>query len=81
MRAIAAHNINKDAGKFKEGGTAMLALGDLIEQFDPDSSGRDDLGLGPCTFMKFTGGEGVVTQVICGYSPCPNKKKDSGTVY
>jgi hypothetical protein len=31
--------------------------------------------------MKFTGGEGVMTQVICGYSPCSNKKKDSGTVY
>jgi hypothetical protein len=31
--------------------------------------------------MKFTGGEGVVTQVICGYLPCSNMKKDSGTVY
>ena len=28
---------------------------------------------------KFTGGEGVVTQVICGYLPCSNKKKGSGT--
>ncbi len=39
LRATAAHNINEDAGKFQEGGTAMLAFGDLIEQFDPDSSG------------------------------------------
>ncbi len=31
--------------------------------------------------MKFSGGNEVVTQVICGYSPCSNKKKDSGTVY
>jgi hypothetical protein len=31
--------------------------------------------------MKFTGGEAVVSQVICGYSLCSNKKKDSGTVY
>jgi hypothetical protein len=31
--------------------------------------------------MKFTGGEGVVTQVICSYSPCSNKKKDLFTVY
>jgi hypothetical protein len=81
LRAIAAHNINKDAGKFQEGGTAMLAFGDLIEQFDPDSSGQDNLRLGRWTFMKFTGGEGVVTRVICGYWPCSNKKKDSGTVY
>ncbi len=81
LRAIAAHNINEDGEKFQEGGTAMLAFGDLIEQFDPDSSGRDNLGVGWWTFMKFTGGEGGVTRVICGYSPCSNKKKDSGTVY
>ncbi len=36
MRAIAAHNVNKEAGKFQEGGTAMLVFGELIEQFDPD---------------------------------------------
>jgi hypothetical protein len=31
--------------------------------------------------MKFTGGDGVVTRVICSYSPCSNKTKDPGTVY
>jgi hypothetical protein len=46
LRAIAAHNVNKDAGKFQEGGTVMLVFGDLIEQFDPEGSGRDNLGLG-----------------------------------
>jgi hypothetical protein len=81
LRAIAAHNANKEAGKFQEGGTAMLVYGDLIKQFDSEGSGRDDLGLGRWTFMKFKGGDGVVTRVICGYSPCSNKKKDSGTVY
>ncbi len=81
MRAIAAHNINKDAWKFQEGRTAMLVFGDLIEQFNPEGSGQDDLGLGRWMFMKFTGGDGVVTRVICGYSPCSNKKKDSGTVF
>ncbi len=81
LRVIAAQNVNKDTGKFQEGGTAMLVFGDLIEQFDPEGLGRDDLGLRWWTFMKFTGGEGVVTQVICGYSPCSNKKRDSGMVY
>ncbi len=82
LRAIAAHNVNKDAGKFLEGGTAMLVFGDLIEhQFDPEGLGQDNLGLGRWTFMKYTEGDGVVTRVICGYSPCSNKKKDSGTVY
>jgi hypothetical protein len=39
LRAIAAQNANKDAGKFQEGGTAMLVFGDLIEQFDPEGLG------------------------------------------
>ncbi len=30
LRAIASHNRNENAGKFQEGGTAMLAYGDLI---------------------------------------------------
>ncbi len=79
--AIASHNSNKDAGKFQEGGTAMMVYGDLIQQFDPEESGRDDLGLGWWTYMLFCGTNNTVTLVICGYSPCANKKKDSGTVY
>jgi hypothetical protein len=81
LRVIAAHNVNKDAGKFQEGGTAMLVFGDLTEKFDPEGLGGDDLGLGQWAFMKFAGWDGVGTRVICGYSPCSNKKKDSGTVY
>ncbi len=61
LRAIAAHNTNKDAGKFQEGRMGMWVFGDLIEQFDPEGLGGDDLGLGQWTFMKFTGGDGVVT--------------------
>jgi hypothetical protein len=53
----------------------MLVFGDLIEQFDPEGSGQDNLGLGRWTFMKFSGGDGVVTQVICGCSLCSNKKR------
>jgi hypothetical protein len=55
LRAIAAHNANKDAGKFQEVRTAMLVFGDLIEQFDPEGLGRDILGLGRWMFMKSTG--------------------------
>jgi hypothetical protein len=38
LRAIAAHNANKDAGEFQEGGTAIMVFGDLIEHFDPEDS-------------------------------------------
>ncbi len=39
LRAIAAHNVNEDAGKVQEGGTTILVFGDLIEQFDPEGLG------------------------------------------
>ncbi len=61
LRAIAAHNVSKDKEKFQKGGTAMLVFGDLIEQFNPEGLGQDDLGLGQWAFMKFSGGNGVVT--------------------
>jgi hypothetical protein len=79
--AIGSHNRNKDAGKFQEGGTAMMIYGNLIQQFDPEESGRDNLGLGRWTYVLFCSTNNTVTRVICGYSPCANKKKDSGTVY
>ena len=31
--------------------------------------------------MKFSGNYNIITWVICRYSPCANKKKDSSTVY
>ncbi len=31
--------------------------------------------------MRFVGDDRIVTRIICGYSPCANKKKDSGMVY
>ena len=46
LRAIVAHNVTEDTGKFQEGGTAMLVFGNLIEQFDSEGSGQDNLGLG-----------------------------------
>jgi hypothetical protein len=44
--AIASHSKNEEAGKFQEGGTAMIVYRDLIQQFDPEESGWDVLGLG-----------------------------------
>ncbi len=81
LRAIASHNKNKEARKFQEGGTAMIVYEDLIQQFNSEESGWDDLGLGQWMHMKFKGDNNISTRVICGYSPCANKKKDLGTVY
>ncbi len=81
LRAIASHNVHETVGKYQEGGTAVLSYGNLLQQFDLEGSGCDDLGLGRWTYMRFDGDDRIVTRVICGYSPCANKKKDSGTVY
>jgi len=81
LRAIASHNVHESVGKYQEGSTAVLSYGNLLQQFDQEGSGRDDLALGRWTHMRFVGEDRIVTRVICGYSPCANKKKDSGTVY
>ncbi len=60
LQPIASHNMNKDAGKFQEGGTAMMVYGDLIQQLDPESR-RDNLGLGRWTYMKFNGDNNTTT--------------------
>ena len=69
LRAIASCNIHETAGKYQEGDTAMMSYGNLLQQFDPEESGRGDLGLGCWTYMRFVGDDRIVTKVICGYSP------------
>jgi hypothetical protein len=81
LRAITSHNVHETVGKYQEGGTAVLSYGNHLQQFDPEESGRNDLGLGRWSYMRFIGNDRIVTRVICGYSSCANKKKDSGMVY
>jgi hypothetical protein len=81
LQVIASNNANEEMGKFQESGTTMMTYGNLIQKFDPDGSGCNDLGLGRWTYMRFIGDDKIITQVICGYSPGANKKKDLGTVY
>ena len=81
IRAIAAHNANENVVQVQEGGTEMLAFGNLVDQFDGNKSGRDKLVLGRWTFMRFAGSDGVVTYVVCGYNPTANNKVESGTKY
>jgi hypothetical protein len=48
----------------------MMVYGNLIQQFAPEESGQDELGLGRWTYMLFYGANNTVTRVICRYSPC-----------
>ena len=81
IRYIAARNANENVGRVQEGGTEMLAFSNLMDQFGSDGLGRDELGLGRWTFMRFAGSDGVVTYVVCGYNPTANNKVESGTTY
>ena len=75
LQAIVSHNVHKNIGKYQEGGTVMMSYGNLIQQFDSEGSGRGDFDLGQWTYMRFIGGDRIITQIICGYSSCANKKR------
>ena len=42
----------------------MIIYGNLLQQFDTEGSGRDDLGLGRWTYMRFAGEDRIVTRII-----------------
>ena len=86
VRAVAAHNVHeveevKDIGRTQEGGTAMLAFGQLLEYYEFEASGRDELGLARWVSMVFRGANGLTTRVVCGYNPCYNNRQESRTAY
>ncbi len=70
MQAVASNNANEETGKFQEGGTALITYGNMIQQFDSEGSGCDDLDLGRWTYMRFIGDDKLITQVVCRFSPC-----------
>ena len=80
IQSITAHNVHENFGKIQQGGTSLILFGHLTQLLDPNESGKDPTGLGRWTVMTLQG-EGVRTRIICGYNPCVNYKKDSGTSY
>ena len=54
LRAIASHNVHESVGMYQEGGTAMLVYGTLLQQYDTEGSGRNDLGLGRWTYTRLS---------------------------
>jgi hypothetical protein len=76
LQAVALNNVHEEVGKFQERGMAMMIHGDLIQQFDLEGSGCDNLGLGHLTFMRFVSDDKIATRVFCGYSLCANKKRN-----
>lgn len=83
VRAVSAHNSHegREVGRFQEGGTAALVFGQLVEQYDFDTSGRDPSGLGRWVVLVFRGSNGIVTRVVCGYCPCKSRKQATRSSY
>lgn len=65
----------------REGGTGMVAFGEMASLMDQVSSGKDETGLARWTYLEFKGKEGHSTIVLVGYCPCKNRKFDNGTSY
>ena len=78
---MAANNVHENVRRVQGGGTALLAFGTLIEQYDYDDSKSDDLGLGRWLVMKFSGADNRAPTVLCGYNPCYTAKTGSRTSY
>jgi hypothetical protein len=67
--------------KTLEGGTGMVAFGELASLMNSKTSGVDESGLGRWTYMEFIGANGHSTMILCGYAPCYNNRANSGTTY
>ena len=64
-----------------EGGTGLVAFGELASCMFTDNSGMDKSGLARWTYMEFRGRDGHSTMLLVGYDPCRNNRVDSGTTY
>ncbi len=58
----------------------MLVFGTMTQHTDFGHA-KDALGIGRWVITKLQGEHGFVTRIFCGYNPCDNAKKHSGTVY
>jgi hypothetical protein len=67
--------------KTLEGGTGLVAFGQLASWMNSAGSGVDPSGLGRWTFMEFRSADGHSTIVLSGYVPCKNNRPNTGTTY
>ncbi len=80
IQSVVVHNVHKDFGHVQEGGTSLMAFGNVTESLVHNQPGKDETGLGRWSVMTFKG-KNCLTRVVCGYNPCYNAKPDSSTTY
>lgn len=59
----------------------MLMFGLLINQYDFESSRKDDTELGRWVYMGIRGDDSINTRGVCVYNPCGSPKKASRSSY
>ena len=80
IQSVVAHNVHENISKVQEGGTCLMMFGPLTSSLDHSAEKKDPSGLGRWSVMTVQG-EGFKTRIVCGYNPCYNKNRDSGTSY
>ncbi len=69
IQSVVAHNVQEDLGCVQEGGTSLMAFGNITEHLVHNQPGKDKTGLGHWLVMTFKG------------ENCYNAKPDSSTTY
>ena len=64
-----------------EGGTGLMAYGELACLLQPNLSGMDDTGLACWSYMIFAGSDDHLTTVLVGYNPCHTTASKLSTTY
>ena len=81
VRTQMAHNVHENVARTQEGGCGLLLFGPLVAQYDFESSGKDETGMGRWSVMTFRGSGDITTRMVCGYMPNYVKKKQSNSSY
>jgi exonuclease III len=86
VRGIWGYNKHDEESKYLdkkslEGGTGLVAFGEMASCYNASGSGTDPTGLGRWTYMEFRGKDGHCTVIVSGYVPCKNNRDNSGTSY
>lgn len=77
VRGLWCSNEQEKLNKFistrtREGGTGMLAFGEMASLISVNGFGKDETGLARWTYLEVTGKEGMTTVFLVGYCPCKN---------
>lgn len=75
VREIWSFDKNKNLDQYVskrsiEGGTVLVAFGELASCMNSSSSGMDSLGLGKWSYMEFQGTDNRCTVMLSGYITC-----------